>query len=131
MRNKVKFLTETGKKRLYQQYGIIFDKTTRDILRVHNKHESWGHFLTKAVLFKLFRDKGYHVVLEAQTKNGIFDVFVLELGLAIEVLSNAYPKKIFQVKYHYKAKEVVVFQVHEATLEDFLISVKSQVKIWL
>lgn len=131
MRNKVKFLTETGKKRLYQQYGIIFDKTTRNVLRVHNKNESWGHFLTKAALFKLFRDKGYHVVLEAQTKNGIIDVFVLELGLAIEVLSNVYPKKITQVKNHYEAKEVVVVQVPEATLEDFLIFIKSQVKIWL
>lgn len=131
MRNKVRFLTETGKKRLYRKYGIIFDKTTRDVLRVHNKNESWGHFLTKAVLYKLFRDKGYHVLLEAQTENGIIDVFVLELGLAIEVLSNSYPKKVKNVKNHYTAKEVVVIQVPSVSLDDFLMHIKDQIKIWL
>lgn len=86
MRNRVKFLTDAGRKRMASQVGIIYDKTTRDVLRVHNKNESWGHFLTKAVLYKLFRDRGYTVVLEAESVHGVIDVFVVELKLAIEVV---------------------------------------------
>ena len=81
MRNKVRFLTEAGKRRMLSKYAIIYDKTTRNVVRVHNKNESWGHFLTKAVLFKLFRDRGYDVLLEAETVHGVIDVYIVDLHL--------------------------------------------------
>ncbi len=98
MRNKVKYLTEAGKERMLSLCGIIYDKTTRNVLRVHNKTEGWGHFLTKAVLYKLFRDKGYDVMLEAETIDGIIDVYVVDLELVIEVVSHPSPGKVHQKK---------------------------------
>ncbi|MBU7011278.1 MAG: hypothetical protein HXS46_11360 [Theionarchaea archaeon] len=107
MRRKVAFLTDTGKRRLLSRYGIIYDKTTRNILRVHNKNESWGHFLTKAVLYKLFRDKGYDMLLEAATDNGIIDV-----------------------REHYsRFKEILIVAVPVSTtcIDDFCQNIKNQV----
>ncbi len=134
MRRKVTFLTDTGKRRILSRYGIIYDKTTRNILRVHNKNESWGHFLTKAVLYKLFRDKGYDVLLEAATDNGIIDVYIVDLELAIEVLSDPYPKKITDKKEQYnRFKEIliVVVPVNMTCIDDFCQNIRNQVHIWL
>lgn len=132
MRNKVKFLTESGKKRMLSKYGIIYDKTTRNVLRVHNKNESWGHFLTKAVLYKLFRDKGYEVLMEAETVRGVIDVFVLDLELAIEVVSHSYPGTVTHKKEVYKrVRELVVVTVPEGDIRGFCRAIRTQVDIWL
>jgi hypothetical protein len=132
MRNKVKFLTETGKRRLAARYGIIYDKTTRNILRVHNKNESWGHFLTKAVLYKLFRDRGYDVVLEAETVHGVIDAYVVDLELAIEVLSHPHPKKVNSKKEHYETvREFLVVAVPAYDFTSFCTTIEKQVRIWL
>ena len=71
MRRRVQYLTETGKKGMLRQHGIIYDRTTSNVLRVHNKNESWGHFLTKAVLCKLFRDKGYTFFWKLKLTEGL------------------------------------------------------------
>lgn len=132
MRNKVKFLTEEGKRRLLSRHGIIYDKTTRNVLRVHNKNESWGHFLTKAVLYKLFRDKGYTVLLEAETAHGVIDVCILDLELAIEVVSNPSPERIAQKKRMYSEfRDVLIVAVPEVSIDEFSHSVRKQVDIWL
>lgn len=131
MRNRVKFLTEAGKQRMLSKYNIIYDKTTRNVLRVHNRNESWGHFLTKAVLYKLFRDKGFDVVLEAETLHGVIDVFVVDLGLAIEVVSNPYKKGDAREKYSNKFKDIVVVTVPESSIDRFCNEIESQVHIWL
>lgn len=132
MRNRVKYLTDAGRKRMASQLGIIYDKTTRDVLRVHNKNESWGHFLTKAVLYKLFRDRGYTVVLEAESVHGVIDVFVVDLKLAIEVVSAAHSKKVESTIRHYEREgEVVVVAVPHMDLDDFCLHVEEQVQIWL
>ncbi len=132
MRNKVKFLTEAGKRRMLSKYGIIYDKTTRNILRVHNKKESWGHFLTKAVLYKLFRDRGHDVVLEAETAHGVIDVFIVDLKLAIEVVSTPHPKKIKTIKNRYtKFNDILIVTVPEIDMNDFCQNIKKQVHIWL
>ena len=132
MRNKVRFLTETGKKRMLSQCGIIYDRTTANMLRVHNKNESWGHFLTKAVLFKLFRDKGYTVLLEAETANGVLDCYILELGLALEVVSSLYPKKKASTKELYRlVKDILVIAVPEYGIDAFCKDITEQVHIWL
>lgn len=132
MRNKVRFLTETGKKRMLSQCGIIYDRTTANVLRVHNKNESWGHFLTKAVLFKLFRDKGYTVLLEAETANGVLDCYILELGLALEVVSSLYPKKEASTKELYNlVKDILVIAVPECGIDAFRKHITEQVHIWL
>jgi hypothetical protein len=132
MRNKVKFLTETGKKRMLSQCGIIYDRTTANMLRVHNKNESWGHFLTKAVLFKLFRDKGYTVLLEAETDHGVVDCYILELGLALEVVSSLYPKKRASTKELYRlVKDILVVAVPEYGIDAFCKQITEQVHIWL
>lgn len=132
MRNKVKFVTEAGKERMLSQRGIIYDKTTRNVLRAHNKNEGWGHFLTKAVLYKLFRDKGYDVVLEAETKDGIIDVYVVDLGLAIEVISHPSLGKIHQKKRIYNCfTDILMVDVPEGDLEEFSRAVEKQVHIWV
>lgn len=132
MRKKVRFLTESGKKRMLSHYGIIYDKTTRNVLRVHNRNESWGHFLTKAVLYKLFRDKGYDVLMEAETVDGIIDVFVLDLELAIEVMSNPYPRIASRKRSLYKElTEMVIVTVPEIDTSEFCQKIKDQVCIWL
>ena len=131
MRRRVQYLTETGKKRMLRQHGIIYDRTTSNVLRVHNKNESWGHFLTKAVLYKLFRDKGYTVLLEAETDRGIIDVFILDLELAIEVVSRPPLEKRAQAKYSSKFRDLVVVAVPECELNDFCSCIKEQLQIWL
>ncbi len=129
MRNKVKFLTESGKKRMFARYGIIFDKTTRNVLRVHNKNESWEHFLTKAVLYKLFRDKGYTVVLEAESVYGVIDVVVVELGLAIEVAASCSLTKIASKKHGFE--EFLIVMAPDVGVKEFCDRIKEQVAIWL
>lgn len=129
MRNKVKFLTETGKQRMLSKYGIIYDKTTRNILRVHNKKESWGHFLSKAVVYKLFRDRGYTVVLEAETVHGVIDGYIVDLGLAIEVVSSPY-RKVAYKKYR-RFKELLVVTVPDVEIQSFCSKIEEQVHLWL
>lgn len=129
MRNKVKFLTESGKKRMFARYGIIFDKTTRNVLRVHNKNESWEHFLTKAVLYKLFRDKGYTVVLEAESVHGVIDVVVVELGLAIEVAASCSPARIASKKHDFE--ELLIVIAPDVAVKEFCTRIKEQVAVWL
>lgn len=132
MRRKVQFLTETGKKRMLLRHGVMYDKTTRNILRVHNKNESWGHFLTKAVLFKLFRDKGNDVLLEAATAHGVLDVFVTDLDLAIEVLSQCHPGAMANKQQVYSEfGEFLVVEVPHVCLDPFCHQVTEQVDIWL
>lgn len=132
MRNNVKFLTEAGKRRMLSRYGIIYDKTTRNIVRVHNKKESWGHFLTKAVLYKLFRDRGYDVVLEAETAHGVINVYVVDLELAVEVISDPHPKKIETVKNRYtNFNDIVTVAVPEVDIDEFCQNIEKQVSIWL
>lgn len=117
---------------MLSQYGIIYDKTTRNVLRVHNRNESWGHFLTKAVLYKLFRDKGYDVLMEAETVDGVIDVFVLDLELAIEVMSSPCPGIASRKRSTYKEfTEMVIVTVPEIDTCEFCQKIKDQVRIWL
>jgi hypothetical protein len=132
MRNKVRFLTEAGKRRMLSKYGIIYDKTTRNVVRVHNKNESWGHFLTKAVLYKLFRDRGYDVLLEAETVHGVIDVYIVDLHLAIEVVSAPHPKKVENKKKRYsRFTDILIVTVPEIDTDGFCQNIEKQVHIWL
>ncbi|MBU7025224.1 MAG: hypothetical protein HXS40_13765 [Theionarchaea archaeon] len=132
MRKKVQFLTEAGKKRMLLRHGVMYDKTTRNVLRVHNKNESWGHFLTKAVLFKLFRDTGKDVLLEAATAHGVLDVFVMDIDLAIEVLSHCHPQSVMGKQQIYSEfGEFLVVEVPHVCLDQFCQKVTEQVDIWL
>ncbi|MBU7018038.1 MAG: hypothetical protein HXS44_11060 [Theionarchaea archaeon] len=88
--------------------------------------------MTKAVLFKIFRDKGYTVLLEAETDHGVVDCYVLELGLALEVVSSLYFKKRAETKEFYNlVKDVLVIAVPERRIDAFCKHITELVHIWL
>jgi len=60
-------------------------------LHHHNKNESWEHWLTKAIVYKILTDKGHKVVSEQQIETGKIDIIDLTDRNLIEIETN--PKK--------------------------------------
>lgn len=81
-------------KRGYRQRGIIYLPEHINTLKIHS-NETLGHWITKALLFRILRKLRHDVVTEFEvTGMGVGDVFDLTSSVQYEIETLSQPKFI-------------------------------------
>lgn len=73
--------------KLLQTNGVVLNETNKNCLFMHNSHESAKHWVIKALLFKLLRERGHTVGTEVEIKGGIVDVLDVHTFVGYEIES--------------------------------------------
>lgn len=95
--------------RLLEERGIVVNSTNVNCLFSYSKRESLKHFIVKAMIFKILRNKGRKVACEVEINNGIVDLLDLDNLIAYEIESNLAKGKIENKLRNYRAVEDVIF----------------------
>jgi hypothetical protein len=93
-----KFSQNIAEKVLYEK-GFVLNERNKNCLFPHNKKETLKHWITKAIIFQILRNKGRNVGTEVEVGNGIVDVFDSDNRIAYEIENNFSKSKI-QKKIH-------------------------------
>jgi len=73
--------------KLLQTNGVVLNETNKNCLFMHNSHESTKHWMIKALLFKLLRERGHTLGTEVEIKGGIVDVLDIHTFVGYEIES--------------------------------------------
>ena len=68
-----------------REEGFVVGKNSRNWVFASNGKESVKHFIAKAIIFKILRDRGRNAATEVETKNAIVDVIDIDNRIAYEV----------------------------------------------
>ena len=95
--------------RMLREKGLVIDENYVNCLFLYNKKESLKHFLVKAIIFKILRERGRRIACEVEIKNGIVDLLDLDNLIAYEIESDFDKKKIERKVRNYKIVNDVIF----------------------
>jgi|GEM_PF-1669003 len=73
--------------KLLRTNGVVLNETNKNCLFLHNSNESAKHWVIKAILFKLLRERGHTVGTEVEIKGGIVDVLDVDTFMGYEIES--------------------------------------------
>ncbi len=79
---------------LLKENGFVITDRNKNCLFLHNSHESMKHFIVKAMIFKILRERGRNVGTEIETRNGIADVIDLDNLIVYEIETSVSKNKI-------------------------------------
>ena len=96
-------------KNLLKAKGLVIDSNNINCLFLHNSKESLKHFLVKAIMFKILRNRKRKVGCEIEIDNGIVDLLDLNNLIAYEIESKFDKNKIKEKLKNYKTIKDVVF----------------------
>jgi hypothetical protein len=104
-----KLISQIKARKILRENGIVANEKNKNCLFTHNKNESLKHFIIKAILFKILREKGRNVGSEIEIENGIVDLIDLDNLIAYEIENGTNKKKIEEKLKNYKAVKDVFF----------------------
>jgi len=95
-----KYISFLQAEKLLASKGFVLNKKNENCLFLHNKKESMKHFIVKAVIFKILREKGRKVGTEIEFENGIVDLIDVDnlIIYEIENKTNRAREKIKQLE---------------------------------
>jgi UTP-glucose-1-phosphate uridylyltransferase len=96
-------------KKLLEERGIVVNSTNVNCLFSYNLKESLKHFIVKAMIFKILRNKKRKVACEVEINNGIVDLLDIDNLIAYEVESKLTKRKIKNKLKNYRAVRDVIF----------------------
>jgi len=104
-----KLISQMEARKLLKENGIVANGNNKNCLFLHNRKESMKHFIVKAILFKILREKRRNVGTEIEINNGIVDLIDLD-NLIVYEIDNGYDKrKIREKLINYKVVKDVFF----------------------
>jgi hypothetical protein len=104
-----KLISQIKAREILRENGIVVNEKNKNCLFTHNKNESLKHFIVKAILFKILREKGRNVGSEIEIKNGIVDLIDLDNLIAYEIENEINKKRINEKLKNYKVVKDVFF----------------------
>jgi hypothetical protein len=104
-----KLISQIKAKEILRKNGIVVNEKNKNCLFTHNKKESLKHFVVKAILFKILREKGRNVGSEIEIENGIVDLIDLDNLIAYEIENGISKRRIEEKLKNYKVVKDVFF----------------------
>jgi hypothetical protein len=104
-----KLISQIKAREILRENGIVVNEKNKNCLFTHNKNESLKHFIVKAILFKILREKRRNVGSEIEIKNGIVDLIDLDNLIAYEIENEINKKRINEKLKNYKVVKDVFF----------------------
>ncbi len=80
--------------RLLRVKGMVINEVNKNCLFMYNNRESTKHWVIKALLFKLLRERGRTVGTEVEIKGAIVDVLDVDNLIGYEIESNFNSKAV-------------------------------------
>jgi len=74
--------------KLLASKGFVLNQKNKNCLFTHSNRESMKHWLVKAIIFKILRERERMVGSEIETKNGIVDIIDVDNLIAYEIEMN-------------------------------------------
>lgn len=95
-----KYISFLQAEKLLASKGFVLNKKNENCLFLHNRKESMKHFIVKAIIFKILRERGRKVGTEIEFKNGIVDLIDVDNLIIYEIENNVTKakEKIEQLK---------------------------------
>ncbi len=90
-----KFLQQKAQKSLHEN-GFVLSDNNKNCLFSNSGNESVKHFLIKAIIFKILRERNRTVGTEIEVKGGIVDILDIDNLIAYEVETQLTRKKILE-----------------------------------
>jgi hypothetical protein len=104
-----KLISQIKARKILRENGIVVNEKNKNCLFTHNKNESLKHFVVKAILFKILREKGRNVGSEIEIEDGIVDLIDLDNLIAYEIENGINKKRIEEKLKNYKVVKDVFF----------------------
>lgn len=104
-----KLISQIEARNLLKENGVVVNRNNRNCLFLHNRKESMKHFIVKAILFKILREKNRGVGTEIEIKNGIVDLIDLDNLIVYEIENGVNKKRTVEKVKNYKAVKDVFF----------------------
>lgn len=104
-----KLISQINARKILKENGIIVTETNKNCLFLHNRNESMTHFVVKAILFKILRERCRTVGTEIEIKNGIVDLIDLDNLIAYEIENGMCKKRVKDKMENYKAVKDIFF----------------------
>jgi hypothetical protein len=79
--------------KLLASKGFVLTEKNKNCLFTNSGNESIKHWIVKAMIFKILRERGRTVGTEIETKNGIVDVIDVDNLIVYEIEKNLTEKK--------------------------------------
>lgn len=83
-----KYISFLQAEKLLASKGFVLNKKNENCLFLHNKKESMKHFIVKAIIFKILRERGRKVGTEIEFNNGIVDLIDVDNLIIYEIENN-------------------------------------------
>jgi len=83
-----KYISFLQAEKLLASKGFVLNKKNENCLFLHNKKESMKHFIVKAIIFKILRERGRKVGSEIEFENGIVDLLDVDNLIIYEIENN-------------------------------------------
>lgn len=74
--------------KLLASKGLVLNQKNRNCLFVYNNREGMKHWIVKAMIFKILRERGRVAGTEIETRNRIVDVIDVDNLIAYEIEKN-------------------------------------------
>ena len=105
-----KYISFLQAEKLLASKGFVLNKKNENCLFLHNKKESMKHFIVKAIIFKILRERGRKVGTEIEFKNGIVDLIDVD-NLIIYEIENSVTKAKEKIKRLKNMRDVFVIDL--------------------
>ena len=86
---------------LLHENGFVLPDHNKNCLFQNTGNESVKHFLTKALIFKILRERGRTIGTEVELDGGVVDVLDVDNKIAYEIETNLDKRKIFEKLRNY------------------------------
>lgn len=96
-----------------KENGFVLGKSGRNCVFSSNGKETLKHFISKAIIFKILRDRGRETATEVETKNAIVDVLDIDNRIAYEVENGFDEEDIIGLISHSELRDVFLIDLKE------------------
>lgn len=96
-----------------KENGFVLGKNDRNCVFSSNGKETLKHFISKAIIFKILRDRGRETATEVETKNAIVDVLDIDNRIAYEVENGFDEEDIIGLISHSELRDVFLIDLKE------------------
>ena len=99
--------------KMLKQNGFVVNKNNKNCLFGSSGKESMKHFVTKAIIFKILRDRGRDAATEVETKSAIVDVLDIDNRIAYEVENGFDEEDIIGLISHSELRDIFLIDIKE------------------
>jgi hypothetical protein len=96
-----------------KENGFVLGKYNRNCVFSSNGKESLKHFVSKAIIFKILRDRGREAATEVETRNAIVDVLDIDNRIAYEVENGFDEEDIIGLISHNELRDIFLIDLKE------------------